>query len=769
MNYIHTTITANPRQVVLCLLDVARIACVKHGFTEAPGLVKFEQQIEAEAAQTAASAENAKNRLLNSISDHLGQNPTHKTTSITMAADLENDSERRAAVDSHQSEIIAGRARLRSTRGARGSSDKQRTSIGDATDELILRYCKYKEEQQQKQATETARLEAEAANQQVAERAREAAIMEAQAAASALLEAQRLYQQQLAASVEAQKQALDAATAAEQSKRREQEAQDELREQNLPDGPMLISADDDEDTQDEPDSTSTGANCDIDLTQQQQQNQLKHQCERVDSLDSGEGRTESASTSQTSRATTSNTATSPLSSRVNRASSIPTLIRRTNSNLSLASDNTSDDDDLSSSRSSLLSGNEDDGDEASSSSKNRHDPMDLDGKVMRIAKSYYGKGARRGVTRLSEGKYKIADRIVFVRLLKGHRVMVRIGGGWDTLENFLFRHKSDPSQVIDVDNLLPLETKMSFEKNQTGTATKSGHNHRLPFYKRSDSASSTNLSLSNRSIANSPTSSSIHSLLHSNINNPSPSVASSTPSSPIIRQQNYQAAKQSPFFLINRGQNLKPLPQSIAAPANGTSSCRSSITQHQYSQVSNNEQQQLSSDKITIISSIGSRIPQQKQSSTHKTKHLLSNGQNLLLPATLTSRPLSAAPPLTTPAGKHFSEANKNLGSPIAARVSSTQNLNRITQQRQNIVRSLGRSNDSLQQKASTTTQKRLAFAPTSNAKPTMRSSSIQNLNTRRKLMTSNSSDQQRSKMANSKLPTSNSKIATSNYPNGRQ
>lgn len=36
----------NPRNVVLCLLEVARIACTKYKFSPAPGLVQFEQEID---------------------------------------------------------------------------------------------------------------------------------------------------------------------------------------------------------------------------------------------------------------------------------------------------------------------------------------------------------------------------------------------------------------------------------------------------------------------------------------------------------------------------------------------------------------------------------------------------------------------------------------------------------------------------------------------------------------------------------------------------
>ncbi|XP_068622980.1 GAS2-like protein 3 [Battus philenor] len=49
------------------------------------------------------------------------------------------------------------------------------------------------------------------------------------------------------------------------------------------------------------------------------------------------------------------------------------------------------------------------------------------------------------VKKLGEGRYNIAGRNVFIRLLKGRHMMVRVGGGWDTLEHFLSRH--EPCQV----------------------------------------------------------------------------------------------------------------------------------------------------------------------------------------------------------------------------------------------------------------------------------------------------------------------------------
>lgn len=40
----------------------------------------------------------------------------------------------------------------------------------------------------------------------------------------------------------------------------------------------------------------------------------------------------------------------------------------------------------------------------------------LDQKVMLIAKNYYGKKAKNGIQRIAEGKYRIAGKIVFVRV-----------------------------------------------------------------------------------------------------------------------------------------------------------------------------------------------------------------------------------------------------------------------------------------------------------------------------------------------------------------
>ncbi|NXH98393.1 GA2L1 protein, partial [Pachycephala philippinensis] len=51
--------------------------------------------------------------------------------------------------------------------------------------------------------------------------------------------------------------------------------------------------------------------------------------------------------------------------------------------------------------------------------------------------------------KVSEGKYRVgdSDTLIFVRILREH-VMVRVGGGWDTLEHYLDKH--DPCRCTSL-------------------------------------------------------------------------------------------------------------------------------------------------------------------------------------------------------------------------------------------------------------------------------------------------------------------------------
>ncbi|XP_060695258.1 GAS2-like protein 3 [Hemiscyllium ocellatum] len=61
---------------------------------------------------------------------------------------------------------------------------------------------------------------------------------------------------------------------------------------------------------------------------------------------------------------------------------------------------------------------------------------------------------------LSEGRYRLGGKILFIRMLHGKHVMVRVGGGWDTLQGFLLKH--DPCRVLHFTMLE--ERIMAFEK-----------------------------------------------------------------------------------------------------------------------------------------------------------------------------------------------------------------------------------------------------------------------------------------------------------------
>ncbi|XP_063197727.1 GAS2-like protein 2 [Chroicocephalus ridibundus] len=60
--------------------------------------------------------------------------------------------------------------------------------------------------------------------------------------------------------------------------------------------------------------------------------------------------------------------------------------------------------------------------------------------------------------KISEGKYRVgdSDTLIFVRILREH-VMVRVGGGWDTLEHYLDKH--DPCRCTSLSHKQALKTR----------------------------------------------------------------------------------------------------------------------------------------------------------------------------------------------------------------------------------------------------------------------------------------------------------------------
>uniref|UniRef100_A0A671TA60 GAS2-like protein 3 n=1 Tax=Sinocyclocheilus anshuiensis TaxID=1608454 RepID=A0A671TA60_9TELE len=67
---------------------------------------------------------------------------------------------------------------------------------------------------------------------------------------------------------------------------------------------------------------------------------------------------------------------------------------------------------------------------------------------------------------LSEGRYRLGDKILFIRMLHGKHVMVRVGGGWDTLKGFLMKY--DPDRVLQ---FTTLEQKiLAYQKGPSGSS-----------------------------------------------------------------------------------------------------------------------------------------------------------------------------------------------------------------------------------------------------------------------------------------------------------
>ncbi|NXG06399.1 GA2L2 protein, partial [Sakesphorus luctuosus] len=67
--------------------------------------------------------------------------------------------------------------------------------------------------------------------------------------------------------------------------------------------------------------------------------------------------------------------------------------------------------------------------------------------------------------KISEGKYRVgdSDTLIFVRILREH-VMVRVGGGWDTLEHYLDKH--DPCRCTSLSHKQAWKTRIPQQQVQ---------------------------------------------------------------------------------------------------------------------------------------------------------------------------------------------------------------------------------------------------------------------------------------------------------------
>ncbi|KAL7744173.1 hypothetical protein ACLKA6_009148 [Drosophila palustris] len=96
------------------------------------------------------------------------------------------------------------------------------------------------------------------------------------------------------------------------------------------------------------------------------------------------------------------------------------------------------------------------------------------------------------MVRVSEGKYRIGDTkvLIFVRILRSH-VMVRVGGGWDTLSHYLDKHdpcrcRAQHRSSIQA-RLLPRNSNSGSASSQSGSGGIELHNAQV-IYERSPHA-----------------------------------------------------------------------------------------------------------------------------------------------------------------------------------------------------------------------------------------------------------------------------------------
>lgn len=96
----------------------------------------------------------------------------------------------------------------------------------------------------------------------------------------------------------------------------------------------------------------------------------------------------------------------------------------------------------------------------------------LDKKVKHVASEH---NVSEYVNQISEGKYCIFGRVVFIRLLKEKHLMVRVGGGWDTLDHYLSHHS--PTKILEFKRNDLTKTPNTSPKHDPDTGETAGTNN----------------------------------------------------------------------------------------------------------------------------------------------------------------------------------------------------------------------------------------------------------------------------------------------------
>ncbi|XP_055777992.1 growth arrest-specific protein 2-like [Salvelinus fontinalis] len=55
------------------------------------------------------------------------------------------------------------------------------------------------------------------------------------------------------------------------------------------------------------------------------------------------------------------------------------------------------------------------------------------------------------VERQAQGRYRVGEKMLFIRMLHNKHVMVRVGGGWETFESYLLKH--DPCRMLQISRM----------------------------------------------------------------------------------------------------------------------------------------------------------------------------------------------------------------------------------------------------------------------------------------------------------------------------
>ncbi|XP_038872953.1 growth arrest-specific protein 2-like, partial [Salvelinus namaycush] len=73
------------------------------------------------------------------------------------------------------------------------------------------------------------------------------------------------------------------------------------------------------------------------------------------------------------------------------------------------------------------------------------------------------------VERQAQGRYRVGEKMLFIRMLHNKHVMVRVGGGWETFESYLLKH--DPCRMLQISRVegktFPMSPKSPNTKDLT--------------------------------------------------------------------------------------------------------------------------------------------------------------------------------------------------------------------------------------------------------------------------------------------------------------